>query len=115
GGVQALALVPQGHPKERLEMDTSVEERAAMVEYFSQMGVAFNPETEMAKRACLAYKRGETRGPAISDEYPSTTPDGRPSVRQRFSAGILEAFQDDAGTWQANWMELCLHPEAITG
>lgn len=115
GGVQAMALVPVSAPQESIPMDTTPEERAAMKPYFDQLGQDCWMDSGIMQRAALAYKRGETRGPATSGEYPATTADGRPSNRQNFSAAICEAYQGDDGTWQINWMELVLHPEAITG
>src|SRR5262245_2903652 len=115
GGVQAMALVPVSTPEDTIPMDTSAEERQAMKPYFDQLGQDCNMETQLMQRAALAYKRGESRGPATSGEYPSTTPDGQPSTRQNFSASICEARQKADGSWEANWVELVLHPEALTG
>jgi hypothetical protein len=114
GGVQAMALVPVA-VEDSIPMDTTADERAAMVPYFEQLGVRFNPETAIGKRACLAFKRGETRGPAVSGEYPAQAPNGRPSTRQKFTAGVAEAWQQDDGTWITNFVEVVMHPEAITG
>jgi hypothetical protein len=88
--------------------------------YFSQVlrqrdqGYQVNLETAIIKRACLAFRRGETRGPALSDEYTVSIPDGnggqRNVVRQDFTAGIAEF---DPATGQVNWVEIVTHPESI--
>jgi hypothetical protein len=114
GGVQAMALVPLA-VEDSIPMDTTPEERAAMKPYFDQLGQDCAMETALMKRACLAYKRGETRGPATSGEYDATAPNGRPSRRQNFTAGIAEAWAKDDGTWVVGFVELVLHPEAIGG
>ena len=111
GGVQGLALVPLARPEEGIPMDTTPEERQALKPYFDQLGQDCNMDTTLMMRACLAYKRGESRGPALTGEYPAVAPSGRPSVRQNFTASICEAFQREDGSWEANWVELVLHPE----
>lgn len=107
GGVQGLALVPLEQP-EGIAMDTTPQERAAMAPYFSQLGVPFNTETAIGQRACLAYKRGETRGPAIGQEYPAVEGDGTAVTRQDFTAGSAVAKVLGDGTWVVNWAELNL-------
>ncbi|MER3405720.1 MAG: hypothetical protein C4345_10255 [Chloroflexota bacterium] len=67
-------------------------------------------ETAIMKRAALAYRRGETRGPALCDEYLALAPDGRTVVRPDFSAGIAEY---DPATGDVVWVEVVLHPEAL--
>jgi Peptidase_C39 like family len=114
GGVQGLALVPLA-VEDSIPMETTAAERAAMKPYFDQLGQDCNMETMLMGRACLAFKRGESRGPATSGEYPAATPDGQASVRQNFSAGIAEARQKADGSWEANWVEVVLHPDSITG
>lgn len=79
--------------------------------YLEQLGQGINMESAIIKRACLAYRRGETRGPAVSDEYPARAPDGRDVVRQRFTAGIAEY---DPATGEVSWVELVAHPESVT-
>ena len=88
--------------------------------YFSQIlrqrreGYQVNLETAIIKRACQAYRRGESRGPALSDEYTVTIPDGsgrrRNVVRQDFTAGIAEY---DPATGQVNWVEVVTNSDAI--
>lgn len=80
-------------------------------QYLEQLGQGVNMESAIIKRACLAYRRGETRGPAVSDEYDATAPDGRAVVRQKFSAGIGEY---DPTTGEVNWVEVVAHPETTT-
>jgi hypothetical protein len=84
--------------------DTTPEERAAMKPYFEMLGVPVNMNTALMKRAALAYKRQETRGPATSGEYDH---DGRP--RQDFTAGTAEF---DPATGGVNWVELNLEDAA---
>ncbi|MGH2355165.1 MAG: transglycosylase SLT domain-containing protein [Chloroflexota bacterium] len=79
--------------------------------YLEQLGQGVNMESAIIKRACLAYRLGETRGPAVSDEYPAVAPDGRNVVRQNFSAGIAEY---DPATGAVSWVEVVLHPEAVS-
>jgi hypothetical protein len=67
-------------------------------------------ETAIIRRACLAYRHGETRGPAISGEYPAQAPDGRAVVRQDFTAGIAEY---DPQTGGVGWVELVARPDAL--
>lgn len=76
--------------------------------YLEQLGTGINPATAIFARAALSYRRGETRGPAISDEYSAQAPDGRAVVHQKFTAGIGEY---DPTTGQATWVEAILHPE----
>ncbi len=80
-------------------------------QYLEQLGQSVNMDTAIIKRAALAYRRGETRGPALSDEYLALAPDGRAVVRQDFTAGIAEF---DPVTGEVVWVELVLHPEALT-
>ena len=95
---------------DRLSLDagTVTIDDAALQRYLEQLGTPVNMDSALVRRACLAYRRGESRGPAVSDEYPATAPDGRAVVRQRFSAGIAEY---DSATGQATWVEVVLHPE----
>lgn len=71
--------------------------------YLESYGVGVNMETALIQRACLAYRRGETRGPAISGEYPYA---GR--TRQRFTAAIAE-YNPDTG--EVSWVEAIAYPE----
>jgi hypothetical protein len=112
GGVQGLALVPL-EPQDSIPMDTTAEEREAMRPYFESLGTPVNLDTQIMKRACLAFKRGESRGPAVSDEYPAQAPDGAAVTRQKFSAAVGEAKPLPDGTWQVGWVEVTLYPEAL--
>ncbi len=112
GGVQGLALVPL-EPEDSIPMDVTEEEQEAMRPYFESLGTPVNMDTQIMKRACLAFKRGESRGPAVSDEYPAVAPDGAAVTRQRFSAAVGEAKALPDGTWQVGWVEVVLHPEAL--
>lgn len=77
--------------------------------YFEQLGYGANMDTAIMKRASLAYRRGETRGPLISDEYPyQPDPTKPPTLRQRFTAGTLEY---DPATGGIGWVELNINPE----
>lgn len=93
-------------PEEEFPLNPTPEE---LYSYFSQLGIPCNMETAIMKRAVLSYKRDETRGPAISDEYPAVSPDGRYTIRQRFTAGTLEY---DPNTGGLGWVELNINPEA---
>lgn len=95
--------------QEEIAMETTAEERESYRPYFESYGVGCNMETGIMKRAALAYKRGETRGPALSGEYEALAPDGRPVIRQRFTAGICEY---DPATGETHWAEVVLRPEA---
>jgi len=75
-----------------LPMDTTPEERQAMAPYFAMYGVSPNMETAIMKRAALAYKRDETPGPCLTDEYPYGD---QGFVRQNFTARILEWHPQD--------------------
>jgi hypothetical protein len=98
GALQQLALDPQ----------TAAVSDEALKQYFEQLGVGVNLDTAILKRAVLAFRRGETRGPAVTDEYPTTALDGRAVVRQGFSAAVAEY---DPATGTVSWAELVLHPE----
>lgn len=73
--------------------------------YLESYGTRVNMSTAIIKRAALSYRRGETRGPAISDEY-SYGP--IPTVRQRFTAGTCEYNPTTGG---CGWVELNIDPE----
>jgi hypothetical protein len=79
-----------GH--EEVPMDVSSDELAAMAPYFAMYGVTPNMQTAIMYRAALAYKRDETPGPCLTDEYPYGD---RGYVRQNFTARILEWHPDD--------------------
>lgn len=93
--------VPEGVP-----MDTTPEERQRMKPDFETAGVGVNMDTALMKRAALAYKRSEWRGPAISGEYAATAPSGKAVVRQKFTGGIAE-WQPDTG--EVLWVEVVTH------
>lgn len=94
-------------PEEEYVVHISDEDLKA---YLEQRGQSVNMATAIIQEACLAYRRGETRGPAASDEYVATTPDGREVIRQNFTAGIAEY---DPSTGAVAWVEVVLHPEAL--
>jgi len=100
-----------GAPEEELRTSTTAEERAAVKPYFDMLGVNCNMDTGIMQRAALAYYRDESRGPAMTDEYPTTAPDGTPVSHQKFTAGIGEAKQEADGTWWTGWAEVVAHPE----
>jgi Peptidase_C39 like family len=81
-----------------------------LASYLSQLGTPVNMETAIIRRACLAYRHGETRGPAVSGEYPAQAPDGRQVIRQNFTAGIAEY---DPQTGAVGWVELVARPDAL--
>lgn len=69
---------------------------AEIVNYLGQLGVPINPATSIYKRAARAYVLGETRGPAVSGEYPHGD-----HVRQDFTAGKADYYQGIT-----NWAEV---------
>ncbi|CAA9250428.1 MAG: hypothetical protein AVDCRST_MAG77-2049 [uncultured Chloroflexi bacterium] len=73
-------------------------------------GQPVNMATAIIARACLSYRRRESRGPALSDKYPATAPDGQPVVRQTFTGGIAE-YDPQSGL--VSWVEVVLHPETL--
>ncbi|HEU5314797.1 MAG TPA: transglycosylase SLT domain-containing protein [Chloroflexota bacterium] len=123
GSVQAIAVDEPGpaarEQGEAREEGTDEEQEMSIIrisdadlkQYLEQLGHGVNMESAIVKRACLAYRRGETRGPAVGDEYPATAPDGRAVIRQKFTAGIAEY---DPATGDVGWVELVTHPEAVT-
>lgn len=86
----ALVLSGAGAGEEENPMNTTHEERMEMKSYFDIYGVDCNMDTAIMERACLAYKRDETPGPALTQEYPYG-----PHVRQDFTSRILEWHADD--------------------
>lgn len=87
----------QGAPEEGNPVDTTAEERAAMRPYFAMYGVDVNMETALMKRAALAYKRDESRGPALTGEYGYGA-----YLRQDFTGGKGEYHPDDGLVY---WVE----------
>src|SRR5207302_2113014 len=83
------AAVVRGFVPRRAD-DSSVDEPTAVAgnlkSYFEQLGFPVNLDTAIMQRAVLAYQRGETRGPALSAEYPATSPNGMSVIRQDFTA-----------------------------
>jgi hypothetical protein len=75
---------------------TTPEEREAIRPYFEQLGIAVNMDTALMQKACLAYYRDESRGPAMSDEYPQGE---QGYVRQAFTAGTAEYHPDGTTYW----------------
>lgn len=102
----AETVARAGGQEEDVRTTTTPEERAAAQPYFEQLGVPFNTETAIGQRACLAYYRDETRGPAMGGEYPATAPDGTSVTRQDFTAGTCEAKAQPDGGWWTGWAEL---------
>ena len=78
--------------------------------YLRHHGQGVNMDTAIMKAAALAYRRGETRGPALSDEYKVRLDNGDIVIRQDFTAGVI---QYDPRTGQALWLEVILHPEEL--
>lgn len=72
----------------------------AIKAYLEQLGTPVNMNTAIIQRAALAIKRDETRGPAISGEYPSSTNN---HTRQDFTAGTAD-YDPETGT--VSWVEL---------
>jgi hypothetical protein len=81
-----------GGAEEENPMDTTAEEREAMRPYFEMYGVSVNLDTALMQRACLAYKRDETPGPALTGEY-GWGDQGH--VRQDFTVKTLEWHPQD--------------------
>jgi hypothetical protein len=79
-------------------VDTTPAERAAMKPYFDMYGIDCNMETALMKRACLAYARDESPGPALTGEYPWGS-----YVRQDFTARKAEYHPDDGLVY---WVEV---------
>jgi hypothetical protein len=79
-------------------VDVSEEELAAMAPYFGMYGVQPNMGTAIMKRAGLAYKRDESPGPCLTDEYPYGS-----YVRQNFTGRIGEYHPDDGNVY---WVEV---------
>jgi hypothetical protein len=102
---------PGAEPEGELPMDTTAEERAAMQPYFEQLQIPVNMETALMKRAALAHKRQEGRGPALSGEYTARNRDGILVARQRFSGGTLDYHQEGPSEGQTFWGEVVAHPE----
>lgn len=86
---------------EEFDLEEYVAEQMALreteiVAYLGQLGVPINPETAIYKRAARAYVLGETRGPAVSGEYPHGD-----HVRQDFTAGKADYYNG-----VTNWAEV---------
>lgn len=111
-GIESSVPAPQPEPDGgELAMDTSEAEREAMRPYFELLNIPVNMETALMKRAALARKRQEDRGPAISSEYNTRNRDGVMVARQRFSAGTLDYHTEGASQGETFWGEVILHPE----
>lgn len=103
-------------PEEHMNPATDQEIKDALETF----GVGINPDTAIMQFVYAAFRAGDPpfgnwRGPAMlspdgtSGEYPATAPDGNPSVRHRFSAGIVEFNTVTGGI---GWQELVKdHPE----
>lgn len=105
-GVAAAPVPDPGD--EELPMDTTPEERAEYKPYFESLGIPVNMETALMKRAALAKKRQEERGPAITGEYHTANREGKVVIRQKFSAGVLDYHEDTGNTY---WGEMMVYPE----
>ena len=101
--------------EETIPMDTSEEERAQYKPYFESLGHGLDTETAIGKLVCLSFKRQESPGPCVGPEYPAMAPDGSQVTRQNFSGRIAEAKPLPDGSWWTGYVEVVLHPEAITG
>ena len=89
-----------GQGEDDVPTTVSPEELAAMAPYFATYGVQPNMGTAIMARAGLAYKRDETPGPCLTDEYPY----GEVGyVRQDFTARTAEWHPDDG---QVYWVEI---------
>lgn len=84
--------VAKAGQQETPPMHTTPEERQAMKPYFETYGIPCNMDTALMQRACLAYKRDETPGAALTDEYPYGD---QGYVRQEFTSRTLEWHPDD--------------------
>lgn len=94
-----LATPPQ--PDEGDDVDPISD--ADLQAYLSQLGFPVNMDTAIIKRVALSYRRGENRGPAVSDEYHY-----QGKVRQRFTAATAEY---DPATGGVSYVELNINPE----
>lgn len=92
--------------EEDVRTSTTPEERQAVKPYFEMNGIPCNMDTSLMQRACLAYYRDESRGPAVTGEYPATAPDGTAVTRQDFTAGTGEAKPQPDGSWWTGWVEV---------
>jgi len=79
-------------------MSVTPEELEAMRPYFATYGVDPNMGTAIMQRAGLAYKRDESPGPCLTDEYPYGD-----YVRQDFTARVGEYHPDDGLVY---WVEV---------
>ncbi|MFN8475302.1 MAG: GH25 family lysozyme [Anaerolineae bacterium] len=84
--------------------------QAYLEQYLKRQGQAIDMNSAIIRAAVLAYRRGETRGPALSLEYNVKLDDGQVVSRQDFTAGVA---QRDPQTNQVIWLELVLHPEEL--
>lgn len=104
-----------GPPEDEIPMSTTAAERAGYKAYFESLGYGLDVETAIGQLVCLSYKRLESPGPCIGPEYPAMAPDGSQVTRQNFTSRIAEAKPLPDGTWWTGYVEVVLHPEAITG
>ncbi|MFN8498596.1 MAG: GH25 family lysozyme [Anaerolineae bacterium] len=84
--------------------------QAYLEQYLKKGGQSVDMGSAIIKAAALAYRRGETRGPALSPEYSVKLDSGEIVARQDFSAGVA---QRDPQTGQVVWLEVVLHPEEL--
>jgi hypothetical protein len=111
--IHALAIdrVPPGWSEDGDEDEPPIAiSDSELKAYLESRGQGVNMDTALIKLACLSYRRRETRGPAIGDEFAAISPDGRAVVRQHFTGGTAEY---DPETGQLGWVEVVLHPDAL--
>lgn len=77
--------------------------REEALKQLQQFGYTLPEGFGISERAILAYRRGEWRGPAISDEYPFEQITGQHTTRRDFTAGVLE-YNPASGI--VSWVEV---------
>lgn len=103
--VPPMVEVPDDVNVDPEPIDVPADDAPDPVYSYLSMHRPMNPSTAIYKRAALALVRDETRGPAISDEYDFTAPDGTVHQRQDFEAGTLDY---DPNTTECNWVQINL-------
>ncbi|MFN8483130.1 MAG: GH25 family lysozyme [Anaerolineae bacterium] len=84
--------------------------QAYLEQYLKKQGQSLNMDSAIMRAAALAYRRGETRGPALSLEYNVKLDSGQIVSRQDFTASVA---QRDPQTNQVTWLEVVLHPDEL--
>ena len=82
---------------------------AEIQQALESLGQSVNLGSPIIYRCLIAYRQGEWRGPAISDEYPVKKGDAI-VWRQKFTQGIAEY---DPRTRDVTWLDVVQHPEVI--